>query len=545
MINHDPKCTNKNCEGGVITTDGQTGRLCMKCNPKPWKIKMDPYMNEIYDEGGREGGHEGGHAAVNAAGYFVDSTTAPHDIDYMLQIPTTPIAMVVKGLNYAKQLGLKPVVLLSAGSFNPPHPGHFEMMEAAKTAIIKKGEFPVAGFVSPGHDEYIRHKSGDQAIPIHKRIQLCEEMAPKWISVDPWEGIFNGHAIMFTHVVKRLELYLERHIGVKIPVYFVCGGDNLDFMKAFQKQGHCVVVGRPGMPTNNIIELQDTELDFTYAHGSNPMSSTKIRESIGVPTVEKVNLHLRVEDTMFDSIGADWEELLGIVQKEYSEITISKLSDQLLDFDDLKKAGKILSLDPFMVGDCNLRLSRYYDLFGSQMLKFHRSPEADPVDAQLNCIRDASDEGFFLFDDDIHTTGGTMRYVSGLLDEKKLKNRGAMAFKVSDDSQGEILDLRDFLIHSDNCGLVIQMPDGSGVRTPYVYPYVCPFARAQVTDPLEFSIKIWEYNKKYHTEMRTRAKDLGSMGELFAYAGMVKSDEELVADVCERHIQLLKKLKKT
>jgi len=135
-----------------------------------------------------------------------------------------------------------------------------------------------------------------------------------------------------------------------------------------------------------------------------------------------------------------------------------------------------------------------------------------------------------------------MRYVSGLIDELGLKNKGSITFKVSDDSQGEILDLRDFLIHSDNCGLVVKMPDGSGVRTPYVYPYVCPYARAQVTNPLEFSIKVWEYNKAFHTKAGTLAKDLGSMGELFAYAGMVQSDNELVADVCERHIQLLKKL---
>lgn len=30
-------CTNKNCIGGVITFDGQTGKPCKKCNPVPKK----------------------------------------------------------------------------------------------------------------------------------------------------------------------------------------------------------------------------------------------------------------------------------------------------------------------------------------------------------------------------------------------------------------------------------------------------------------------------------------------------------------------------
>lgn len=32
---YNPDCPNKNCMGGVITFDGQTGRLCKKCNPSP------------------------------------------------------------------------------------------------------------------------------------------------------------------------------------------------------------------------------------------------------------------------------------------------------------------------------------------------------------------------------------------------------------------------------------------------------------------------------------------------------------------------------
>lgn len=32
-------CPNKHCEGGVITYDGQSGRICKKCNPDKKKKK--------------------------------------------------------------------------------------------------------------------------------------------------------------------------------------------------------------------------------------------------------------------------------------------------------------------------------------------------------------------------------------------------------------------------------------------------------------------------------------------------------------------------
>ena len=33
--NWNDNCPNIHCMGGVITYDGQTGRLCKKCNPDP------------------------------------------------------------------------------------------------------------------------------------------------------------------------------------------------------------------------------------------------------------------------------------------------------------------------------------------------------------------------------------------------------------------------------------------------------------------------------------------------------------------------------
>lgn len=42
-------CPNKNCIGGVITTDGATGRLCMKCNPPKKRVLDKFYWHEALD----------------------------------------------------------------------------------------------------------------------------------------------------------------------------------------------------------------------------------------------------------------------------------------------------------------------------------------------------------------------------------------------------------------------------------------------------------------------------------------------------------------
>lgn len=46
--NCNPKCPNKNCEGGIITFDGQTGRVCKFCNPTPKIVKKRKLGSFVY-----------------------------------------------------------------------------------------------------------------------------------------------------------------------------------------------------------------------------------------------------------------------------------------------------------------------------------------------------------------------------------------------------------------------------------------------------------------------------------------------------------------
>lgn len=105
----------------------------------------------------------------------------------------------------------------------------------------------------------------------------------------------------------------------------------------------------------------------------------------------------------------------------------------------------------------------------------------------------------------------------------------------------ETLDCRDLLLNGDNNGLVVKLPNGNLVRAPYVYPYVCPFLRSSIGDPMDFSIKIWELNFNFHKKLNFKLSDYRHFQPLFVQAGF--EPEDSMESICEWHLDLLRGLK--
>jgi hypothetical protein len=118
-------------------------------------------------------------------------------------------------------------------------------------------------------------------------------------------------------------------------------------------------------------------------------------------------------------------------------------------------------------------------------------PGCDSLEVQLEKIPNGN---YFLFDDDIHT-GRTISHVKKLF-EGKATILGQISLTTSNDSE-EVLDIRDFYYKTENSGLVILNSDGQKERMPYIYPTVCPYQRASIMQPLEFSLNIWKINYAY------------------------------------------------
>ena len=454
-----------------------------------WKVKRDPYYSPLYKAIGKSG--------IIDAGFFFDKTVKDFDIKASLEIQCTPLDQV-RGL-----LGQSnPAIILSTGSFSPVHDGHMEMMENARRVVQAAGYNVIAGFIAPDHDDYISQKLGKAALPIHKRIKLINQAcvgAYNWINVDPWAGVFHVTSVNFTDITHRLCLYIKKYLGVDIPIFYVCGSDNARFAKAFVKKGCAVIISRPGYEDSvqealNECETIRTKLSLSRRDnilcgiGSNNNSSTEMRKSFIYP-LDKRSLSLRVDpDTPV--------ELIELFKEYFDEISFTDIALQQLEFKSEYKDNlrPIISMDPFITTEHNLQISRLYDCFGVKKLRHTNRPGSASLTEQSRHIPSGD---YDLFDDDV-VTGKTMNFAEQILKSNGVNIRSKLAFTRSYDNM-EVLDARDFIYMSNQGGLVVKDAKGEQKRVPYIYPFVCPYIRASINNPLDFSLKVWKLNYEYHS----------------------------------------------
>jgi hypothetical protein len=181
----------------------------------------------------------------------------------------------------------------------------------------------------------------------------------------------------------------------------------------------------------------------------------------------------------------------------------------------------------------NLSLSRHYDAFGTKKLGHGQRPFAPPLTSQL--LEMPRTKALALYDDDI-CSGQTMAFARQLLNEHGIDVSGSFSQERSGGENIEILDSRDFLLGAHAGGLVIRLPNGQLCRMPYVYPYVCPFQRASIPDPMPFSIEVWELNRQYYQVRQSQLADHPTL-DFLRTVGFQPSDS--LEWVCQWHINWL------
>jgi len=457
-----------------------------------WKISRDYFYAELCQKFGEE--------YIYQAGYFEDSCDYDFNIEESLDITCTPLDHIRKNINKTN-----PAIILSTGSFNPIHDGHVQMMLKAKECIEDKGYTCIGGFIAPDHDNYIMSKLGDEGLPIHKRIKLINKAIEQynWLRVDPWSGVFHVTSINFTDVIYRLKLYIKKYLGIEIPIFFVCGGDNAQFAKTFVLKGNCVLITRPEYDQKHYNILREIILKNKEATNweniftgilDNDNSSTKVRKNFQYPKDEKDLILRTLGDVKIPSL---YDNFINVISKRFNSVKEVRLLNQVIEFEQLAENKKIISLDPFIKGNYNIEISRLYDTFGLNKLGYVNRPKCNSFRFEKTKI--AKTEEYHLFDDDI-CTGATMEYVENLLTKDNIKIKGRLTLVNGINS--EVLDLRDFIYKGcKNSGLVIKTPTGKITRVPYIYPFVCPYVRASIQDPMKFSLEIWEANIVYYKKI--------------------------------------------
>jgi nicotinic acid mononucleotide adenylyltransferase len=439
-----------------------------------WKLRRDPYFSLL--------GRRHGEAAAFAAGFFLDEDPqdAPlDDVDWLC----TPLPKL-------SVTGARPAVLVATGGFCPVHAGHLAMMEHARDAAERAGFSVLGGYLSPGHDAYVRAKCGDAAIPDHERLRLCAAAVAgnPWLSVDPWEAKHRRVAVNFTDVTARLSAYLRAHVDPRIEVLYVCGGDNARFAWAFAERGACVVVGRTGA---------DSEFDrwrrqlgdlsnILWVPASSTASSSQLRAPTW-PGAATPRIVVRTEDaralrtlglTAFASFQA---ELLALLAAHARVRTVP-----------LGQGGGeagVISLDGMRPAAHNLAVSRLFAASGYELRGHIARPGAPSLAQQVAAIP----TGRYLLRDDDSMTGATLAAVRALLPPRVAVTGTRVAVEHAADE--DVVDARDFLLGADHGGLVVELPRGIA-RAPYLLPYVDPAARASIHASHAFSIAVWSLNAR-------------------------------------------------
>lgn len=486
------------------------------------KILADPFYGSLLPLLGWEG--------LQEAGFFEDQAAAPVDYGPSLSWCCTPFHLP------PIETASKPCVLLSTGAHCPAHAGHIEAMLQARAHLQAQGYAVLAGYLSPGHDEYIRQKTGDQALDIHQRLALLQDLILEqgqgdWLRVDPWEGLFNTVAINFTLVIARLQAYLSRHWGQEIPVFYVCGADNARFALSFLLQGQVVVVGRPGyeQPWQHYQERLQQYKNIHWVWANNPLSSTQLRAAQPkLPSRADCTLLLRLEEQ-------DHRErpLLRLLEAHFAQVKVQTLGQQQARFAEFQAgAYPIISLDAFLLGDFSLAISRAYDYFGQHFLGFVPRPAALPLAEQVAALPKGA---YVLLDDDSHT-GRTLAFAQALLEAAGLEVAAWQTLQAQEQG-AEVLDARDFCLAAPQGGLVLAWR-GQLLRLPYCYPYVCPRIRASIAQPIAFSRSVWALNRDYFQALPHKVGDLEAVQKTFFVALGFAEDLPLAA-LCEWHFAFL------
>ncbi len=479
-------------------------------------IAKDSIYFELYNKYGED--------YVIKAGYFENDNRnncfTDEELVESLKFLCTPLPSI-------DEIHDNSIILLNTGCYNPIHEHHVLMMSIAKYQMEMKGFHVVKGYFAPDADTYVKTKS-DLYYNINQRCELITEMVSDypWLTIDPWSAIFVDTDVNFSTIYRRLELYVEKYLGRKVPIYYVCGSDRGNFSYTFEEK--TVVIERSQIfeIEPNYMEVQaiknDIHSEANYFSYEVPLlgSSSQQREKWTLetfPKLEQKKLILRVDtkNSFFDDI----------LNEFYSEVNYNSVAVQERTFVSLRK--NTVSLDSLLVDNFHLGISRYYNLGGHDFIRYSNRIGTDSLTEQLNRI--PKGVSLYLFDDDTYT-GGTFRFANSLLKDHDIL--GEITLVKTNTEKYEVLDLRDFILGDINNGLAIETPDGGRFRVPYIYPFVDPYARASVIEPISFSRHIWNINYNlFNTSYPKTTVGSSNAFDCFKYVGF--DDETLIVDICK------------
>ena len=518
-----------------------------------WKVLRDKYYSEVYRKYQDED-------LLIRAGFLLDSFTIDEVDYYNIDLLTTPFDKLKDNISNTKN----PVVLLSTGGFYPIHDGHIKMVEDAKKILTENGYDVVGGYLSLSHEEYVKNKpyyTKNQYDRINDDRQYLKDN--DWLMIDPWESIYLRTIVNFTDVINRLEMYLQKHIDKRIRVAYVFGGDNVEFMYCFEKQGLAVCLNRDGYNElfeetkkikNNNMFFIDSIKEFSSLSSrdlrkeeNNVKSSYEdvgnylIRNELLLPLVGLINNdNVKLVEELQVNFLNKFMKLLSDCFDNKIPIKVINMENQLINAYEYLKDKNTINLDSYFHGTFDLEVSRLFHIssYQNKYIDLIGRLGFETIEEQVSKIK----KGDYILVDDDSVTGRTLNTIKEKLPScVKVTDTYLLANSLTD-KVFDVVDLRDFIIGVNNGGLVVKLPNGEICRAPYVMPYVNLVTRASIPPSKEkdFSIAIWKLNKdfyeKYNKNFKLKQAD-SNFRKLMKYVGF--KDNDKLVDICKWHINKL------
>ncbi|KAF5196472.1 Nicotinamide/nicotinic acid mononucleotide adenylyltransferase [Thalictrum thalictroides] len=191
----------------------------------------------------------------------------------------------------------KCVVLVAAGSYNPPTYMHLRLFELARDALNSDGYCVLGGYMSPVNDAY--EKKG--LVSAEHRIRMCDLAckSSSFIMVDPWEAKQSSKQRTLTVLDRVKSSICESRLVSEecLRVMLVCGSDLLESfstpgvwipeqVRTICKDYGVVCIRREGkdiesiISGDNIMKEYKSNIKVVDELVPNQISSTRVRDCI-------------------------------------------------------------------------------------------------------------------------------------------------------------------------------------------------------------------------------------------------------------------------
>lgn len=389
-----------------------------------------------------------------------------------------------------------PAIIVTTGSFSPIHDGHIDSLKIAKDYVESIGYNVIKGVISLSHDNYVSYKrNGESKLDCSIRTDLVyrklHERNEKWISVDKLEGEMVSTPINFSTVICRIKKYIEHNLNIKnITVFYVFGSDNIFFYDAFSNNDiyHAICINRNN---DNLFDYHQKEKNFHYLDNNQNtkyLSSTIIRNNSNKKVINKDKIK-KVFMIRGDGCKHNFNKKLINVFRKYFD---DNIDIRLFYTNDYKYNKNItISIDKHIKGKYNLDVSRQFNICDSNI-----SPNKLIIN---NIPLIDKNKSYTLLDDDT-VSGYTIKNISKILKEKSIKitkyDFVLSKYIKTDEVLFDVVDAIDFMLYSENGGLVLKVNNNKNIRFPYIFPFINLTYRSSIKpqDQISFSLDILNIN---------------------------------------------------